>query len=586
VTVRAVREVRTVHGVRVREVRGVREVREVPSYRHTRFATMRGMRRPRLPTLLVFLAILALGSRVPLAYGADRVATASGPVEGTRTANGVRTFRGIPFAAPPVRELRWKAPQPVKPWTEPLVADRFGPRCMQRPIYGDMSFRSSGVSEDCLYLNVWTPADRADAKLPVLVYFYGGGFNAGDGSEPRYDGESMARRGIVAVTANYRLTVFGFLAHAELSKESPYRASGNYGWLDQVAALQWVRANIAAFGGDPARVTIAGESAGSISVSALMASPLSRGLIAGAIGESGAMIAPTRQPIPLAEAEKDGETFAAAAGASSIAALRGMSSDELLAVTARPGLPRPNCVVDGYFMPKTVLDILAGGEQARVPLLAGWNSEERGVGALLAGAPPTPEHYAAAVTKAFGERAADVLKAYPASSEDEVKISGTALSGDQFIAFGTWKWIDAHARTGGAPVYRYYYTRPRPPMRPEMGNAIAGTAGGVIRGGEGARPAAPAGAVHSAEIEYVMGNLATNTVFAWTPDDYKVSETFQSFVANFVKTGNPNAPGLPSWPAVSGTQPAHVMQIDVESKAVPDTTRSRYELLESIYLAR
>jgi para-nitrobenzyl esterase len=547
---------------------------------------MRGMSSPRLPILLACLWILAAPEVVPAAEGTDRVATASGPVEGTRSATGIRMYRGIPFAAPPVRELRWKAPQPVKPWTAPIVADRFGPRCMQRPIYGDMNFRSSGVSEDCLYLNVWTPADRADAKLPVLVYFYGGGFNAGDGSEPRYDGESMARRGIVTVTANYRLTVFGFLAHPELSKESPYGASGNYGWLDQVAALQWVRANIAAFGGDPARVTIAGESAGSISVSALMASPLSRGLIAGAIGESGAMIAPTRQPIPLAEAEKDGEAFAASAGAPSLAALRAMSSDELLAVTARPGLPRPNCVIDGYFMPKTVFDILQSGEQAHVPLLAGWNSEERGVGALLGGAPPTPANYAAAVTKAFGERAGEILKAYPASTEDEVRAAGTALSGDQFIAFGTWKWIDAHARTGGKPVYRYYYTRPRPPMRPEMGNAIAGTAGGVMRGSDGPRPPAPAGAVHSAEIEYVMGNLGTNAVFAWTPDDRTVSETFQSFVAQFVKTGNPNGPGLPAWPAVTDQGPVQVMQIDVDSKAVPDTARPRYELLERIYLGK
>ena len=542
-------------------------------------------RRPLVPAVgsLVLFALLSLPSD---GLAADRVTTASGPVEGTTSANGVRMFRGIPYAAPPVRGLRWQPPQPVAPWTTPLVADRFGPRCMQRPIYGDMNFRSSGVSEDCLYLNVWTPAQGADAKLPVLVYFYGGGFNAGDGSEPRYDGESMARRGIVVVTVNYRLSVFGFFAHPELTKESPRHASGNQGWLDQVAALEWVQKNIAAFGGDPARVTIAGESAGSISVSALMASPLSKGLIAGAIGESGAMIAPTRQPIPLADAEKEGETFAAAAGATSLQALRAMSSDELLAVTAKPGLPRPNCVIDNYFMPKTVVDILAAGEQARVPLLAGWNSEERGYAGLLGQAAPTPENYTAAVTKAFGDRAADVLKAYPTATAEDVKIAATALSGDQFIAFGTWKWIDGHARTGGKPVYRYYYTHPRPPMRPEMGNAVAGTAGGVIRGGEGPRPPAPTGAVHSADIEYVMGNLGSNTVFAWTADDHKVSETFQSYVANFVKTGNPNGPGLPAWPVVTDPGASQVIQIGVESKAVPDSTRPRYLLLDEIYLKK
>jgi para-nitrobenzyl esterase len=226
--------------------------------------------------------------------------------------------------------------------------------------------------------------------LPVLVYIYGGGFTAGDGSEPRYDGESMARRGIVTVTLNYRLNVFGFLAHPELTRESPRHASGNYGLLDQVAALEWVARNIGAFGGDPARITIAGESAGSISVSALMASPLSKGLIAGAVGESGAMIAPTREPIPLAQAEKDGEAFAAAAGASSLSALRAMSSDEILAVTARPGLARTNSVLDGYFLPASTLAIMAAGGQAHVPLLAGWNSEERPLAALLGSAPPTP----------------------------------------------------------------------------------------------------------------------------------------------------------------------------------------------------
>ncbi len=536
-----------------------------------------------IPFLLTVLGVVTSAQAVE---GADRVSIASGPVEGTTSAAGVRMYRGIPYAAPPIRAGRWQPPQPVASWKAPLVADRFGPRCMQRPVFGDMNFRSSGMSEDCLYLNIWSAADRADAKLPVLVYYYGGGFIAGDGSEPRYDGASMARRGIVAVTVNYRLGVFGFLAHPELTKESPRHVSGNYGLLDQVAALEWVKRNIAAFGGDPARITIAGESAGSISVSALMVSPLSRGLIAGVVGESGAMIEPTREPISLAEGEKEGEIFAAAANASSLQALRAMSSDEILAVTARPDLPRPNSIIDGYFMPKSAVATFAVGEQAHVPLLAGWNSEERGVAALLAGAPPTPDAYAAAVTTAFGARAVDVLKAYPGSTESEVKVNGTALSGDRFIAFSTWKWIDGHVQTGKSPVYRYFYTHPRPPMRPEMGNSVAGAAGGVIRGGDGPRPAAPTGAVHSAEIEYLLGTLSTNTVFAWTPDDHKVSETFQSFVANFVKTGNPNGAGLPRWPAITDPAAAHVMHIDVESKAIPDTTRARYLLLDAIYLKK
>ncbi|HEY1022021.1 MAG TPA: carboxylesterase family protein, partial [Flavisolibacter sp.] len=210
-----------------------------------------------------FFAVYALWAQQKNGSGLQ-VKTVHGAVEGVLEKSGVRSFKGIPFAMPPVGELRWKAPQPVQPWKGVLKADKFGPRAMQTPIFGDMNFRSDGVSENCLYLNVWAPATKGKALLPVLVYFYGGGFVAGDGSEPRYDGESMATKGIVALTVNYRLGVFGFMAHPELSKESGRNASGNYGLLDQAAALQWVKENIAAFGGDPARVTIGGESAGSI----------------------------------------------------------------------------------------------------------------------------------------------------------------------------------------------------------------------------------------------------------------------------------------------------------------------------------
>jgi len=236
----------------------------------------------------------------------DRVKAASGVVEGAgRQPSGVRVFKGVPFAQPPAGDLRWKPPQPVKNWDGVRQAVKFGPRCMQAPVFGDMNFRSDGMSEDCLYLNVWTPAKSDKERLPVLVYFYGGGFVAGSGDEPRYDGEGMAAKGIVAVTVNYRLGVFGFLAHPELTKESPHHASGDYGLLDQAAALRWVSQNIAAFGGDPKRVTIAGESAGSASVSAQMSSPLSKDLVAGAIGESGSVLS-TMSAVPLAQAEQEG----------------------------------------------------------------------------------------------------------------------------------------------------------------------------------------------------------------------------------------------------------------------------------------
>src|SRR5438874_6294296 len=273
-------------------------------------------------------AAVVFASALPV-VGADRVKTANGTVEGTTEPSGIHVFRGVPFAAPPVGDLRWKAPQPVEDWTGVRAATRFAPQCMQRRVFNDMVFRSNGVSEDCLYLNVWTPAASASERLPVLVYFYGGGYIAGDGSEPRYDGESMARKGIVALTVNYRLTVFGFFAHPELTKESPHHASGNYGLLDQNAALLWVQRNIAAFGGDPKKVTIAGESAGSFSVSAQMASPLSKDLVAGAIGESGSILG-ALSAVPLAEAEAVGEKFAASINAQYITVLRGIPAKQLI----------------------------------------------------------------------------------------------------------------------------------------------------------------------------------------------------------------------------------------------------------------
>ncbi|PYS77106.1 MAG: carboxylesterase [Acidobacteria bacterium] len=526
-------------------------------------------------------AVLLAAALAGNASTADRVKTSNGVVEGKgRQDSGVRIFQGIPFAQPPTGDQRWKPPQPVKSWAGVRQAVKFGPRCMQHPVFGDMGFRSDGMSEDCLYLNVWTPAASGRERLPVLVYFYGGGFVAGDGSEPRYDGESMARRRVVAVTVNYRLGVFGFLAHPELTKESPHHASGNYGLLDQAAALRWVQQNIAAFGGDPRRVTIAGESAGSASVSAQMASPVSKDLIAGAIGESGSVLS-TMRAVPLAQAEAEGVKFAASVGADSLAALRALTTEQLQQATKQP-LGRFPITVDGYFFPEDPALIYAAGRQAHVPLLVGWNSEEMTWLALLRGKEPTPENYEKAVREQLGARADEALKLYPASTREEVIASATDLAGDRFIGYSTWKWFDLHAKTGGSPVFRYFYAHPRPPMRPELGNAAPGLAGGVVRGpGAGAVAMPPArGAVHSAEIEYALGNLATNNVYAWTPDDYKVSEVMQGYFANFVKKGDPNAPGLPAWPASTAGGTVQIMRLDVESRAEAERHRERYLFLD------
>jgi para-nitrobenzyl esterase len=493
----------------------------------------------------------------------------NGILEGI-SSSGINIFKGIPFAAPPVGELRWKEPQPVKDWDGVKKADHFGPRAMQLSIYGDMIFRSNGMSEDCLYLNVWTPAKTANEKLPVLVYFYGGGFRAGDGSETRYDGESMARKGIVTITVNYRLGIFGFFAHPELSKETAYHGSGNYGLLDQLAALRWVNKNISAFGGDPKHVTIAGESAGSLSVSALMASPLAKNLIAGAIGESGALINPTLAPVSLAEGEQNGVRIAEILGAKSLAELQALAPEKLLEAVSQKDAPRFSATVDGYFLPKLPVNIYKAGEQAHIPLLVGWNSEESGYRSILGTNDPTPDNYAKALKTLYGDKAEEALKYYPASSAEELIRSATTLAGDRFIGYSTWKWYYCHLITGRSAVYRYYYEHPRPQNRnkaPDLQNPKARAAG----------------AVHSAEIEYAMGNLSYNRVFDWQPEDYKVSAILQEYFANFIKTGNPNGLGLPYWPVAGNNNSVKVMHIDVNTRAEDENDRERYLWLDQFY---
>jgi para-nitrobenzyl esterase len=536
--------------------------------------------------LFIFLTI-AFGASGVFAQLSDetaapRVKTVNGTLEGLNV-SGIREFKGVPFAQPPVGNLRWREPQPLKSWSGTRKADKFGPRAMQRNVFGDMNFRSDGMSEDCLYLNVWTPSKTGTEKLPVLVYFYGGGFIAGDGSEPRYDGESMARKGIVAVTVNYRLSVFGFFAHPELTKESPHHASGNYGLLDQSAALQWVQQNIAAFGGDPKKITIAGESAGSFSVSAQMASPLSRNVIAGAIGESGSLLG-TNPPVALSTAEEAGVKFANGVGAKSLAGLRAMAAEQLLEATAKPEFARFPVTVDGYFFPKPPLQIYKSGEQAHVPLLVGWNSEEMNYRSVLGQEQPTVENYKKAVQKLYGEHADEILKAYAAANDEDVQQAATDLAADRFIGYSTWKWSDIQSKTGGKPVYRYLYSRPRPAMRAEMGNAVAGLAGGVVRDTSGKVNKMPParGAVHSAEIEYALGNLPTNRVYDWQPEDYQVSQIMQTYFANFIKTGNPNGLGLPLWPAVKNTKAVDVMHVDVNTRNESEKSKQRYLLIDQL----
>jgi para-nitrobenzyl esterase len=396
----------------------------------------------------------------------------------------------------------------------------------------------------------------------------------------------MAQKGIVTLTVNYRLGVFGFMSHPELTAESPHHASGNYGLLDQNAALRWVQENIAAFGGDPKRVTIAGESAGSIAVCAQMASPLSKNLIAGAIGESGAMIKPTLPAIPLADGEKNGVTFGQKVNATSLAALRAIPADQLLEMASKPGTPPMSPTVDGYFLPKNITEIFAAGEQAHVPLLAGWNSAEVPYQFIMWGDAPTPENYQKKLKQLYSDKADEVLKLYPGATQEEVIKSATELSSDRFIVYSTWKWEQLQAQTGEKPVYGYIFGKPRPAMVAAMGDAKAGLAGGVIKGGAATPSKMPppyVGASHASEIEYAMGNLAGNKVYAWGPDDYKVSATMENYFANFIKTGNPNGKGLPKWSANKGPGVIEYMHINVTTKLEPEQNRARYVFLDEAY---
>ncbi len=508
----------------------------------------------------------------------------NGIIEGNYdTKTGIQTYFGVPFAKPPVGDLRWKAPQPAENWKGVKQTKNFGPRPMQAVVFGDMNSRSNGVSEDCLYLNVWTPAKRNTKDLPVLVYFYGGGNVAGDASEPRYDGESMAKKGVVVITCNYRLNIFGFLPHPELSAEAPYKASGNYGMLDQSAALKWVQKNIAAFGGDPKKVTIAGESAGSIGVSCQMASPLSKNLIAGAIGESGASINPTMGPVSLAEGEKQGVEFMQKAGIKSIKELRAMSTRDIYEIyneSRRFGFP---IVIDNYFLPKTLPQIFAAKEQAQVPLLVGWNSAEIPGQAFMQGQPYKDENYVARVKKEYPNDFDEVLKLYPHGSEKEIELSATALAADRFISYSTWKWFDLHRNNSSQPVYRYLYSKLRPELVDK--NLASGLAGGTVRAdGNAPKPPKAVGAPHACEIEYAMGNLPLVKDYAWTTDDFKVSDTMLNYFTNFVKTGNPNGAKLPEWPAAkTGDATPPVMILDTESKAEKAANDARYQFLDKAY---
>ena len=473
-------------------------------------------------------------------------------------AEGVWRYKGIPYAAPPVGDLRWKPPQDVVSWTGVRPSNVFGSNAPQRIVFSDIDPYAAGVSEDCLYVNVWTPAAPGDdAKLPVLFWIHGGGFAVGSGAEPRYDGARLSAMGTVVVTVNTRLNALGLMAHPELTAESEHKASGNFATLDLIAALQWVKNNIASFGGDSGAVTIAGESAGSMFVSMLMASPLAKGLFHRAIGESGAQFpSPEKPMLPLAEAEGFGLGFMRKLGVSALAEMRALPVEALL--EASPGLgfwP----VTDGYVLPQNPADIFAAGLQNDVPLLAGWNKDE-GTNFNIMDWSHGRRSYRRVVEALMREHSGEALRLYPDKSD------ARALGGDLIINHGTWAWLEAQRKSGKADIFRYQFNRgPKTPASwfPK---------------------AARAGAFHSCEIPYVFKTL---DCMPWNvnANDWHVADMTAGYWVNFVKSGNPNGSGLQRWPSYRDGERA-VMHINVKPNVTSNTDVERHTFLARVTAQR
>ena len=475
----------------------------------------------------ILLAILAGG--ICCAQTPPQVKVEAGLLQGT-SENGLSVYRGIPFAAPTVGDLRWRPPQPAAKWQGLKPAVKFGPRCYQ----GGRGAPGVETSEDCLYLNVWSPARSARDHVPVLVWIYGGGFSAGATSEPTYSGENLAKKGVVLVSISYRVGQMGFFVHPELSAESKNHASGNYGLLDMIAGLQWVQRNIAAFGGDPHRVTIFGESAGGIAVSMLCASPLAKGLFQGAISESGGSFGPPRPAtMPgenlkrLADAERSGEVYAKGARAASIADLRKIAADKLPAGGRGQGMAWP--IIDGWVIPDDQYKLYETRRYNDTPILVGYNSDE----GQSFSPPRTPEDYVAAVKARYGPFADRLIAAYPPGSGTVAK-TARDLTRDAMFGWHTWVWARLQAKTGKSKVFFYCFDQ-----HPDY---PAGS------------PRAGYGSGHGAEVRYVFEHLDPANPQT-TKTDLAISEAMATYWTNFAKRGDPNGEGVPAWPAFSDANP-------------------------------
>jgi para-nitrobenzyl esterase len=476
-----------------------------------------------IKALLVSILSLA-GAGFCMAQHPAPVKVEEGVVQGT-SEDGLTVYRGIPFAAPPVGDLRWRAPQPVVKWEGVRTADKFAPRPIQA--WGP----PAGQSEDCLYLNIWTPGKSASDGIPVLVWIYGGGFNGGATSEPVYSGEKLARKGVVLVSIAYRVGQLGFMAHPELSKESPDHVSGNYGLLDMIAGLQWIQKNIAVFGGDPTKVTIFGESAGGIAVSMLCVSPLARGLFHGAISQSGGSFGPPRNTTypgenlkRLADAERAGVVYAESAGVSSIAQLRKIAAEKLPAIR---GLAWP--IIDGFVIPDDQYKLYEQGRFNDAPILVGYNSDE---GASFMPS-KKPEEYIAGVRMRYGKFADDLLKAYPVGATSVPK-TARDLARDAAFGWHTWSWARLQSKMGKSKAFYYYFDQhPEYPVD---------------------SPKAGYGSPHGQDVAYVFQHLDPSHPLSMKTDP-AISEAMATYWTNFAKHGDPGGEGVPVWPAFSDANP-------------------------------
>ncbi len=503
-------------------------------------------------TCALAVAAFTMGLSAMAYADALTVKTQQGKVHGKTINDGkVKAFMGLPYAAPPVGDLRWKAPQPPAKWKGERDATKFGAHCAQNHVFDDMIFQDPAPSEDCLFLNVYAPADAsAKSKLPVMFWIHGGGYSGGGSSEPRHNGDFLPTKGVVLVTINYRLGVFGFLATEDLAKEAN-GAAGNYGLLDMVAALQWVKANIGKFGGDPQNVTIFGESAGSFAVSTLMASPAASGLFQKAIGESGSALSDVLPTDALEAREKADGAWVDSLGVKSLQELRALPADKILDAVKTKGRSGFPPVVDGKLLTEPVAATYAAGRQAHVPLLAGWNRDE---GSFL-GNGMTAKKWMAYAADHFNDRAGEFLRLYPGEADEQAMRSAADYGGDSFIAFGTWEWIEAHRKTGESPVYRYHLELAAPPSKYHPGSF----------------------AFHSDDIEYIFGTLDTRPGATWRPEDRTLSEQMMSYWTNFAKNGDPNGAGLPEWPKYGKDD--ELIHLDSPITSGPDNLRPRYEFL-------